>query len=100
MKERAEPIWVYAFISMLPWSPLRYCMGFVLLKDDQRHRRESADDLVFLPIMDLLAPMLLFSFLGNILQATGASIGLNGAIVGSPCTTKDHYQRGYTKSVR
>tara|TARA_R110000744_G_scaffold48758_1_gene106271 strand:+ start:2963 stop:4390 length:1428 start_codon:yes stop_codon:yes gene_type:complete len=67
--ERARgTIWVYAFISMLPWSPLLIWQWVRSIKDD-KDTEESADGFGSFLLLWMLAPMLLFSFSGNILAS-------------------------------
>jgi 4-amino-4-deoxy-L-arabinose transferase-like glycosyltransferase len=67
--ERARgTIWVYAFISMLPWSPLMIWQWVRSIKED-KDTEESADGFGSFLLLWMLAPMLLFSFSGNILAS-------------------------------
>ncbi len=61
-------IWVYALISMLPWSPLLIWQWIRSIKED-KDIEESADGFGSYLLFWMLSPMLLFSFSGNILAS-------------------------------
>ncbi|MFT5549247.1 MAG: 4-amino-4-deoxy-L-arabinose transferase-like glycosyltransferase [Candidatus Azotimanducaceae bacterium] len=67
--ERARgTIWVFAFISMLPWSPLLIWQWIRSIKE-YKDTEESTDGFGSFLLLWMLAPMLLFSFSGNILAS-------------------------------
>lgn len=61
-------IWLYAFIAMLPWSPL---LIWQWLRHFKEHRdvEQSEHGMTSFLLLWMLAPMLLFSFSGNILAS-------------------------------
>lgn len=67
--ERARgTIWVYAFIAMLPWSPLLIWQWIRSFKEG-KDTEESVDGFGSFLLLWMLSPMLLFSFSGNILAS-------------------------------
>ncbi|AEF54449.1 ArnT family glycosyltransferase [Marinomonas posidonica] len=67
--ERARgTIWIYAFLAMLPWSPLLICQWIRNLKEN-RDVEQSENGITSFLLLWMLAPMLLFSFAGNILAS-------------------------------
>jgi 4-amino-4-deoxy-L-arabinose transferase-like glycosyltransferase len=61
-------IWVYAIISMLPWSPLLIMQWIRAIKDN-KDVEQSTDGFGGFLFFWMLSPMLLFSFSGNILAS-------------------------------
>ena len=61
-------IWVYAFISMLPWSPLVIWQWIRSIKD-AKDVEESPHGFGSFLLLWMLSPMILFSFSGNILAS-------------------------------
>ena len=61
-------IWLYAFAAMLPWSPVLIWQWLRSLKDG-RDSQESSDGFTSYIVLWLLAPLLLFTFAGNILAS-------------------------------
>ncbi|MBR7889654.1 glycosyltransferase family 39 protein [Marinomonas sp. A79] len=61
-------IWVYAFISMLPWSPILLWQWIRSIKEG-KDTEERSDGLGSFLVLWMLAPLLLFSFSGNILAS-------------------------------
>ncbi|QRV23693.1 ArnT family glycosyltransferase [Marinomonas foliarum] len=61
-------IWVYAIISMLPWSPLLIIQWIRAIKDN-KDVEQSTDGFGGFLFFWMLSPMLLFSFSGNILAS-------------------------------
>ncbi|MBJ7537516.1 ArnT family glycosyltransferase [Marinomonas transparens] len=61
-------IWVYAFIAMLPWSPVLIWQWIRSIKEG-KDSEESKDGFGSFLLLWMLSPMLLFSFAGNILAS-------------------------------
>lgn len=59
-------IWVYAFVAMLPWTPILIAQLIRLVKADQ-DIQESDNGFGSYLLFWLLSPLLLFTFAGNIL---------------------------------
>ena len=61
-------IWLYALMSMLPWSPLVIWQWIRAVRDD-KDVEESPDGFGSYLLFWMLSPMILFSFSGNILAS-------------------------------
>ena len=61
-------IWLYAFLAMLPWSPLLILQWIRTIKDN-KDVEQSTDGFGSFLVLWMLSPMLLFSFSGNILAS-------------------------------
>lgn len=61
-------IWLYAFGAMLPWSPILIWQWLRSLKEG-RDTEESKEGFASYLVLWLLAPLLLFTFAGNILAS-------------------------------
>ncbi|ETX09798.1 glycosyltransferase [Marinomonas ushuaiensis DSM 15871] len=61
-------IWVYAFTAMLPWSPILLWQWIRSLKEG-KDTEESSDGFGSFLLLWVMAPLLLFSFSGNILAS-------------------------------
>lgn len=61
-------IWAFALIAMLPWTPVLILQWVRVFKDDG-DTQESSDGFASYLLFWMLAPMLLFTFSGNILTS-------------------------------
>ncbi|MCB5163149.1 ArnT family glycosyltransferase [Marinomonas algarum] len=61
-------IWLYAFISMLPWSPI-LLWQWVRSIQEGKDTEERSDGFGSFLLLWMIAPLLLFSFSGNILAS-------------------------------